>query len=448
MTHAGVSRAPAEDSDALVIGSNLAALVLAYLLNRYGYRTRVVDRASSVGGTDRSFANRNGRIFDFGFHGLAYMRSEFVTRLFRSVIDDAVNHVEHRRGMVIRGYQIPYNARPEAWPGEISSLFSAAPLVDRLADDAPTRERLAAVYGVPFADLVFDEVLASYPSETRHRAFDVPDEKLLANIYPWFFPRVPREGIPDDPSRHYQDRVREGREESLLYPKTGGFGAFAQAFHKKLRAAGVEFVLGAEDLAFEVDKARFGLSCVHAASRTFCSPRVYWCASPTELCTLFDRPLPALDPDWFVLGSFEFDRPLRCDYTELIVGDPEHWINRVSFPGKLALERDDRVQLEFAFPRALSRFPEKAEDWLPQWTRSLRRLGIVDPDHRVVDFDFKRVPLLYNSYGVEGVPMPEVDLPESPPESNLRPVLPTLRKVNINTRVPEYLRFLAEDLTR
>ena len=48
---------------------------------------------------------------------------------------------------------------------------------------------------------------------------------------------------------------------------------------------------------------------------------------------------------------------------------------------------------------------------------------------------------------IDGVPMPEVDFSGAlPPDSNLRPVLPTIRKVNINTRLPQYLEFLAQDL--
>ena len=35
---------------------------------------------------------------------------------------------------------------------------------------------------------------------------------------------------------------------------------------------------------------------------------------------------------------------------------------------------------------------------------------------------------------------------EISPESNLKPVLPTYRKVNINTRVPQYLEFLSSDV--
>ncbi len=436
----------AERVDAIVVGSNLAALVVAHLLAGWGYRTCLVDRAAEVGGMDRSFRNANGRLFDYGFHGLAYMRSEFVTKLFTAVIDGAVRQVEHRRGMVIRGHQVAYNAEAKDWPEELAALLPAGPLVDDIGDAPPTRGRLAEVYGAGFADLVYDEILPSYPSEVRHLDFDVEPWRLLVNIYPWFFPRARRRPLSDSASRVYQDSVRAGRDESLLYPAAGGFAGFVQAFRRKLETHGVELLLGAADFAVDFDPEDRRVRWVQSGGRRLTAPRVYWCASATSLCALLGAPLPALDPDRLVLGSFEFDRPIRCDFTELIVGDPEHAINRVSFPGRLSGEPDTLVQLEFAYPRAVDRFDDKRGYWLDQWSRSLRALGVIGVDHRLREFDFKSVPLLYNCFGVEGRPMPDIELGPLPPETNLRPVLPSLRKVNINTRVPAYLRFLADDL--
>ena len=431
--------------DAIVIGSNLAGLVIAHALSSVGYRTVVADGSTEVGGMDRSFTNENGRVFDFGFHGLAYMRSELVTRLFVSVMDGAVRHLEHRRGIVLRGYTIPYNAAPERWPAEIAALLRRGPRIDDIGASLPTRERIAAVYGEGFAGLIFDEVLPSYPSEARHAVFGVDPAALLVNIYPWFFPRIERASAGINPSRLYQDSVREGRRESLLYPLAGGFGGFANGFRRLLEARGVEFWLDPDfEVRWNAESQR--VDWVGVGGRRARAPRVYWTRSPETLCELLGKPLPALDPDLFVLGSFEFDRPIRCEYTELIVGDPDHPVNRISFPGKLNGERDDLVQLEFAFPRAANGYSTKANDWQGDWLRSLRRLGVIGPEHNVVAFDWKKVPLLYNAYGVEGQPMPEIDLGGLDPATNLRPVLPSLRKINLNTRVPDYLRFVLADL--
>ena len=83
---------------------------------------------------------------------------------------------------------------------------------------------------------------------------------------------------------------------------------------------------------------------------------------------------------------------------------------------------------------------------LERWVASLRRLGIVQPANSVVDFDLKNYSMICNCYGVEGRPMSIVEFGDIPADSNLRPVLPTMQKINISTRVPRYLQFLARDL--
>ena len=54
----------------------------------------------------------------------------------------------------------------------------------------------------------------------------------------------------------------------------------------------------------------------------------------------------------------------------------------------------------------------------------------------------------YNGFGIEGKPTPSVELPDLPADSNLRPVLPSYQHININTRLPLFLQYLTEDLTR
>ena len=83
---------------------------------------------------------------------------------------------------------------------------------------------------------------------------------------------------------------------------------------------------------------------------------------------------------------------------------------------------------------------------MEDWTESLRRLGIVEAENELVDFCFKSFPAFYNTFGIEGQPMPEIDFDDIPETSNLRPVLPSYRNTNINTRVPRYLKFMVEDL--
>lgn len=434
-----------EARDCVVVGGNLAGLFVADTLSGFGFRTTVVEPGRALGGWDRSFANRRGTLFDRGVHSLAYRRSELVTRYFRMVLGGRVRHLDVVRELVLRGHRIPYNAPPSAWPRELRGLLREGEIVDDLGKEAPTRENLGRIYGPRFADLVYDEVLPSYPSEHRHAAFGVEPWRLLTNIYPWFFPRVPRVE-PEGAGRRFQDKVRRGEiPEQALYPREGGFGAFVEALERRLRERGVEIVVGASELAIDLDPETRSVHRLAAGGLELRPERVYWCAGVPRLCRLLGDPEPELGPDHFVLGSFELERPIPSPVTEILVADPAHPMDRVSFRGNFAGIPNRLVQVEFAHPREDPRFEAEAETWRERWLESLRRLGIVEAGNAVLDFDFKKVPIVYNSYGVEGQPMPEVRF-ELPAESNLRPVLPTVKKVNINTRIPEYLRFLAEDL--
>lgn len=438
----------AETCDAIVIGANLGGLSISYLLASYGYSVRTIEKAPFIGGIDRSFQNRNGRLFDFGIHALDYMRSEFTTRMMMHAIDHDVFTLERKRGIVHRSHVIPYNADKSDWPDELASMLPSGELFDDLGSGRPTRENLARYYGEAFTDYIFEETLASYPSETRHLDFGVEEWELMVNIYPWFFPRARRTPSDATVSRIYHDKARGGQREILVYPKQGGFGSFAQGFARKIEALGGEIVTGAGDLFVDYDTAAGQVRGVEAAGRRFEAPRVYWCGPVSALGELLGRPCPDVASDVFVLGSLEFESPIQCDYTELIFGDPEHLINRASFPAKFTRTPDNLVQLEFAYPRQSDAYESKESFWLERWVWSLQRLGIVKPENRVVDFDLKLAPMLYNSYGIDGVEMPEVDFSDIlPADSNLRPVLPTIRKININTRLPQYLEFLAKDLT-
>jgi hypothetical protein len=437
-----------EERDALVVGGNMAGLAIAYLLGQYGYRTTLVEKAARLGGVDGSFVNGRGRSFDFGMHALDHMRAEFVTKLLTHAVRGRVRRLPKRRAIVLRGHLIPYNAPPSAWPAELRALLRAGPIVDDLGSAPPTRAALGRIYGAAFAAMIFDEALRSYPAECRHLDFGVDESALMVNVYPWFFPRVEREGRADDPHHRYQERVRREQDEHVIYPESGGFAGFAEGLAARAREAGVEILQGAGDLAFDMDPAARVVRSCTALGRTFSARRVYWCGPVGALCGLLGEEAPDVAPERFVLGSFQFARPVSCPYLELIVADPAHPINRASFPGKLHGEPDDLVQLEFAFPKASGAYGAGAEYWLETWLDSLRALGVVQRDNELVEFDLKSFPILYNSFGVDGQPMPELELNALPPTSNLRPVLPTIRKVNINTRLPQYLEFLARDLAR
>ena len=359
---------PTEERDALVIGGNMQGITLAYLLGQYGYRTTLVERAPFLGGIDGSFENSQGRIFDFGVHALDHGRNEFVSNLFERAVKGRFRRLPKRRSLLLRGQLIPYNSPPEDWPGELRALLKPGRIVDDIGSDPPTRARLGEVYGPAFADFVFDEVLASYPAEDRQREYGVDESRLLANIYPWFFPRVERVRREDTTHHRYQSKVRAIGGEHVIYPEEGGFNGFALGLAEQAREAGVEVLVGARDLSVEMDAERRRVEHVVADGRRYSASRVYWCGPPKVLLDLLGEESFDATPETFILASFQFERPVLCQDLELLGGDPRHLIKRASFPGKL--------QGGTRRPRA-DRVPLPASGRTEDGRRRRRRAGVV-----------------------------------------------------------------------
>jgi hypothetical protein len=432
-----------ERVDAIVVGGNMRGLVAAYVLGSLGCRTVLVEKGRSVGGADGSFQTPHGTRFDLGFHVLDYMRSPLATRLFQRVVAGEVHRTTLRRAIVLRNHVIPYAPARDELPGEIRALLPPGELHDTVGDAAPTRENLARCYGRPFVDLVFDEVLPSYPSENRHRAFGVDESQLLANIYPWFFPRAHRTGVSHDESRRFHDRLRAGIAQDVLYPKAGGFSGFALGFQRELERLGVELLLGA-DVAFERASGTHTLTEARANGRRLSAEHYFWAAPWGALCRLLDIPCQDTATDRVFLGSFRLDQPAFSDYHEILVGDPKLQLNRIHFPARFRASDEPLMQVEFAVP-AREDWPTTAAHWGARWRADLERLGVLGR-HRIEEFDFKAIVMHYNGYGMEGERLRDADPALLRADSNVRPVVPSMANLNLNRYVPRAVAYVASVL--
>jgi hypothetical protein len=434
-----------EKFDAIVIGANTRGLVATYVLSKMGYRTALIEKAPRVGGADGSFQTSGGTFFDYGMHVLDYMRSELTTRLFRHVIGGEVRILALKRGIVLRKSVMPYAPKREEMPEEIRSLLAKEPLVDDLGSQRPTRQALAKYYGTRFVDLIFDEVLPSFPAEFRHREFGVEEDLLLANIYPWFFPRARRVENIGDESRKFHDLLRAGIEQRIMYPKTGGFGGFAQAFLQSFDPDLVEIVTGARDMLPTVDRETQRIERLEFAGRRVCGDRYFWAGSWPALCEAIGIPCQATATDRVVIGSFKFDRAPDCRFHELLIGDPELQMNRVYFPGTFRDPPEPLIQVEYAFPVAQD--PCLGRDqWKELWLEQFEMLGIVD-GHRLEEFDFKSVQMHFNAFGMEGEALRDADPNLLSRKSNIHPLVPSMANLNVNRYVPRVIEQVTTVLT-
>ncbi len=437
--------------DAVVIGANIRGLVTAYVLGALGYRTVLIERGRQVGGADGSFSVATGHRFDLGLHVLDEDRAPLATRLFRQVLGDNVQRTRLQRAIVLRNHILPYAPLRSEIPPALRALLSEptsddGTILDELGGAEPTREALARFYGQGFADLIFDEVLPSYPTEARHLEFGVPESKLLTNLYPWFFPRARRSAEVRDESRRFHDRLREGVDQHVLYPRTGGFGAFAQALADHLGPQ-VEVITGADDLEIDVAPGTHTVRAVRTGGRTFEAPHHFWAGPWPALCGLLGLPCQDVTTDRVLLGSFVLSHPAATHHQEILVGDPNHPINRISFPGMFRTDvaPEPLMQIEFAVPEASAPSSDAAH-WRSRWHASGRQLGVLEPSHTIGHFDFKSVKLHFNGFGAEGDALRDADPAVLAADSNLHPVVPSMANLNLNNYVPRTVAYVAKVL--
>lgn len=431
----------------MVVGATIRGLVAAYVLSVLGYRAVVVERSANIGGADGSFRTAGGDLFDHGLHVLDAGRSGSTTALFAAVLAGAVHRTVLRRGIVLRGHVMPYAPMPEDMPGELGRMLATGSLVDDIGDALPTQERLAACYGREYVDVIFDEVLPSFPSEYRHREFGVDEARLLTNVYPWFFPRAERPVPSVHESRAFHDRLRAGVPQEVLYPQAGGFGGFVHGFASKLDPARVELLLGAGAVHVELEPNTHRVAFVEAGARRLRARHYFWAEGWAPLCRLLGLECQDAATDQVVLGSFRLDRSARTDFHELLVGDPRFRLNRVSFPAAFRHDDEPLVQVEFAYPVHDERWVMEPDDWRDRWLDDLRRIGVLDATHRVDDFDFRAFGVHFNGYGAEGAELRDADPSLLAPDTNLLPLAPSMANLNINRYVPRVVRDVTAVMT-
>jgi protoporphyrinogen oxidase len=376
-----------ESREAIVIGGGLGGIGAAHALTSLGISVLLLEKSNSVGGMSGSYQDQLGNWFDYGMHVIDEGRSEFVTRLFKQVLNNKFVRTKLKRGVVIRGQVVGYNGEPKSWP-HLKAHLPDHEIMDDLSLQ-PTRQDISRVYGKPFADIILDEVLPSYPTLQWQKEQGVPEEKLLAWLYPWYFPKAKKTNCPQDPGSLYHQRMREGDCQIILYPKENGFGNFLNQLAAQLPQDRVEIRTGIEELKFESDAKTRTILSVSANGQTFKSDKIFWCAPLGILCQIFGIKLPEFVQQEFYFGNFTFKKLLTHDFQEVLVGDPEHLINRVYYPGLFSEKPNRTAQVEFYCQAG--KFDYSDEQWRERWENSLRQIGLLSSENGIENFHFMKL---------------------------------------------------------
>ena len=295
--------------------------------------------------------------------------------------------------VLLQDYLVPYNAAPTEWPQELHSLFPAGDLIDSLPDTAqgwPSREQLAQCYGQAFCDLAFDDMLMSYPDVVWRLEHGRSEQELCSRVYPWFFPRAQRTECRQLDYAAFQDKTRSSGEQPILYPKEGGFGAVIDGLISSCPDDKLTVVSDIASLHIEVDREARCIRTIDVDGTSYAAARYVWTAPLPVLGSLFEIPFPVAHPQLFALGGFTFEKPVDDRFHELLVGSKKHLLNKINFPGLIAAKENNRVQLEYYFPK--DSFSEDSSFWKESWLSSINALGIPGSGNTVIDFDFKIYP--------------------------------------------------------
>jgi len=352
--------------DVVIIGAGLSGLVCAYTLASYGVKCCLVEKSEIPGGGNLSFKNELGDIFDSGYHALDYMRSKITSDLFKKVVNEDYYKYDLNRGLVMEGCLFPYNQSVNKWPKKLTSLPSV-PSVDTITGEV-TKEKLSKMYGKDFIDYCFDEILASYPSEIRAIKEGRPVSSSLGMIYPWFFPCVEKKTDTDASEwSSYHSSMRD-KKQAIIYPKKNGFYGFIDGLINAIDKNYCDIFLGCKDIKVNIDEDKQCKS-IHALNMDIRGRDYFWCAPFFGLAGMLGLTMPKGVGQTLVLGSFRFSGELSNEYHEILVGDKNYKINRISFPGLIREGVNNLVQVEYLYPTDELDMTE--DQWLEHWVMCL-----------------------------------------------------------------------------
>lgn len=427
---------PRNDFDAIIIGGNLVGLYAAFLLRQLGFETCVLESSPTLGGMDRSFENPNGLLFDMGFHAVDHNRSVLATRFFSGIMEEGARVVTLNRHIAVGREHFPYAAPKADWPDALQHLLVACSDIDTLDDENISLEDLSQCYGAPFIDFVMRDMVPSYPALIAQQNKGVAPGSLLRNLYPWFFPNIPRVGRRKGESSIYHQKIRDaGGRQQILYPAKGGFGQFVNTIEKALLSKGVTIQRGVGPVALKPGTGS-QIDGLELQGKTLRAPLYVWSAGLAPIFRHFQLAMPDAIPLEFLLASFEFDRELSADLHEILVADSALSLNRLSLPAALLRDRPNRqIQAEYAVPKSAQ--SRSDGEWIATWLEDFKRLGLLSSDNSVSHVDVKRLPLAECLPGVESAAVDPLLVRYDAADSNLCLLSRSFTPRNINQAIPD-----------
>ena len=129
-----------------ILGGGLSGLISANICSRLGIDTILVEKTDSLGGGNKSTRDKNGNIFDLGYHALDFNRSLITTNFFQKILRNQFHKIKLQRGIIIKNHLFPYNSEISLWATELQSLFKKNLTTDTIIGKLD-RKKISNFYG-------------------------------------------------------------------------------------------------------------------------------------------------------------------------------------------------------------------------------------------------------------------------------------------------------------
>lgn len=372
----------------IIFGGGLSGLVTANICSHLGIDSILVENSNSLGGGNKSIKDKEGNVFDYGYHALDHNRSFITTKFFEKILQNNYRKFKLKRGIVIKNHLIPYNEKIDKWPKDLKVLFLKKLQNDTIEGEL-NRGEISRVFGKKFTDLAFEDILRSYPSIRWSLENGGKEEDFFGLVYPWFFPKTKKVNQRKSEWDIFHDKMRGDSDHFVLYPKNGGFGRFIEAIYKDIDQKYCKVIKNAKKIEYKTESRTNRFSTVKINGDTYVADTYFWCNSPISLCKILDIKIEEAKigkPQQIVFGNFILKKEIKNEFHEILVGSNQHMINRISFPGKIANTNNKLIQVEYSFPIDTPKYNRKI--LRESWVNSLMRLGIITKKDQIKKFTF------------------------------------------------------------
>ena len=375
------------EKSVIIFGGGLSGLVAANICSQYGIKSLLVENTNLLGGGNRSLKDKEGNIFDYGYHALDYNRSLATTKFFKKVLKNNYRKFKLRRGIILKDRLIPYNEKINNWPKELKILFPKKIANDTIKGKL-SRKKISKVFGKKFTNLAYEEILRSYPSINWSLKNGGKEEDFFGLVYPWFFPSTKKINQRTSEWDAFHDKMRNDQNHFVLYPKKGGFGSFVDAIYDNINKKYCKIIKNAKNIEFNIQSKTKKISSVKINGKVCVADTYFWCNSPISLCKILDIKIKEIvgRPQQIVFGNFVLKNKIKSSFHEILVGSNQHKINRISFPGKIANNNNKLIQVEYSFPLTATKYDKTALK--KSWINSLKILGIIHKQDQIKKFTF------------------------------------------------------------